>query len=262
MITEVIPESWKELQDLTCRILKESGFSAETEVTVETVRGKVEIDVLATESVHGRKYQILVECKNWAARVPQNVVHGLRTVAGDIGANAGYIVSKSGFQSGAYEAAASSNVRLLNWLEFQEEFQDAWYWNFLVPWAREHLDPVTSYLEPLPAMAAWDHYLDTPDVERLKEMFAEHMYFGVLIMKLQGWMDLGRAGKRIPLPLSDTSTEYGSLPDAITHRIGYWELLVEMKKHADSILAEFQHYRDKAFARRDAEGKAKKMTSL
>jgi restriction system protein len=69
------------------------------------VRGTAEIDVYATETVDGRSYTILVECKNWTARVPQAVIHGFRTVVADSGANLGYIVSAAGFQSGALTAA-------------------------------------------------------------------------------------------------------------------------------------------------------------
>lgn len=32
----------------------------------------------------------------WRSRVPQNVIHGFRTVLADIGANVGYIVSMAG----------------------------------------------------------------------------------------------------------------------------------------------------------------------
>jgi restriction system protein len=159
MITEKSPESWQLLQEWTVQILRECGWTAETEVKVKTVRGSAEIDVFAIETVQGREYKTLVECKNWTARVPQNVVHGFRTVMGDVGANTGYVISKAGFQAGAYEAAANTNVRLLSWTEFQEVFVEQWYWTYLTQQTYEVLDPLCSYLEPLPAMAAWDSYL-------------------------------------------------------------------------------------------------------
>ncbi|TNC59559.1 restriction endonuclease [Rubellimicrobium roseum] len=103
MITEAVPNTWQDLQEQTAQILRECGWSAETEVTVATVRGQVELDVLATETVQGREYKAIVECKNWASRVPQAVIHSFRTVVGDIGAHSGYIVSRAGFQAGAYQ---------------------------------------------------------------------------------------------------------------------------------------------------------------
>jgi restriction system protein len=160
MITEKHPESWQQLQESTAQILRECGWTAETEVKVSTVRGTAEIDVFAIEMVQGREYKVLFECKNWTARVPQNMVHGFRTVMTDVGANTGYIISKAGFQAGAYEAAANTNIRLLSWTEFQEVFEDQWYWTYLTQQADEDkvLDPLCSYLEPLPAMIHWDAY--------------------------------------------------------------------------------------------------------
>lgn len=85
MITEKRPESWQQLQEWTAQILRECGWRAETEVSVKTARGKAEINVFAIETVRGREYKTLIECKNWAARVPQTVVHAFRAVIGDIG---------------------------------------------------------------------------------------------------------------------------------------------------------------------------------
>ena len=83
MITEKRPDGWQQLQEWTAQILRECGWTAETEIKVNTVRGKVEIDVLAMETVQGREYKTLIECKNWTTRIPQNVVHGFRTVMND-----------------------------------------------------------------------------------------------------------------------------------------------------------------------------------
>lgn len=147
MITEVSPESWKELQDRTAEILNECGWNATTELVIQTVRGSVEVDVFATETIEGRESRILIECKNWANRVPQNVVHGFRTIVSDTGANAGYLISKAGFQSGAYSAAERTNVSLLTWLEFQELFLKQWYRRYFCRRVEEDLDALCSYLE-------------------------------------------------------------------------------------------------------------------
>lgn len=251
MITEKTPDSWQDLQDWTAQILRECGWTAETEVPVQTVRGHAEIDVAATESVQGREYKTLVECKNWSTRVPQGVVHAFRTVIADVGANTGYIVSRVGFQSGAYEAAANTNVKLLSWHEFQEAFEDQWYWTHLVNQVHEVLDPLCSYLEPLPAMAHWDMYLDEDAVARLVEMYHQHFPLGALIMAMQPFMAMipGRK-QRIILPLGDRAREYGDLPEALTSRTGYREFFEELEKYATPILEEFQSFRDIAFERK------------
>lgn len=92
MLTTHIPADWRDLQTAVASILAQSGFSVQIEKVIQTVRGRAEIDVFGQEAVEGRTYTVLCECKNWAARVPQNVIHGFRTVIGDAGANLGYII--------------------------------------------------------------------------------------------------------------------------------------------------------------------------
>ena len=113
MITEAIPTDWRVLQTEVARILTECGFSVEIERTLELVRGDAEIDAYAEEVNRGRRNVILCECKLWTKRIPKGVVHAFRTTVADSGANVGYIVGASGFQSGANEAARMTNVRLL-----------------------------------------------------------------------------------------------------------------------------------------------------
>jgi restriction system protein len=251
MITEKTPETWQQLQEWTAQILRECGWTAETDITVQTVRGAVEIDVHATEVVQGRQYITLIECKNWTARIPQAVVHGFRTVVADIGANTGYIISRAGFQSGAYEAAVNTNVKLLSWTEFQEVFEDQWYWTHLTQQAREVLDPLCSYLEPLPAMIHWDGYLHDDEVARLKEMYHKHFPLGALILALQPFMARLRK-ERIRLPLGDGAKVYGELPEVLTSRTGYREFFEELVAYSLPILAEFQAFRDIALERKKA----------
>jgi restriction system protein len=251
LITQNMPDTWQDLQNWTAQILNECGIEAQTEVTLETVRGQVEIDVLATENVQGREHKVLIECKNWKAKVPQNVVHGFRTIVNDIGANVGYIVSKAGFQSGAYEAVANTNIKLLTWWEFQEAFEDQWYWNHLSNQAVEQLDDLCSYLEPIPAMSAWDKYLEEPDVHRLTELYQQHVSLGVLIFALQPYVAmLPGKRERIRLPLGDRASEYGNLPDELTSQAGYREFFDELVRYSSPILDEFRSFRDKAFARK------------
>jgi restriction system protein len=133
MITSKVPDDWRQLQVEVGRLLQECGFSVEIERKVRTVRGEVELDVYAQEEVKGRKYSIVCECKHWKARIPQNVVHGFRTVVADMGANIGYIVSLAGFQEGAFEASALTNVELVTWQELQSKFELSWYESYFSP---------------------------------------------------------------------------------------------------------------------------------
>ncbi|WP_442852528.1 restriction endonuclease [Roseobacter sp. SK209-2-6] len=69
---------------------------------------------------------VLCECKYWQQPVPQSVVHALKVVCSDAGANQGLIISKKGFQSGAEEKPLFTNVRLKTFGQFQETYFLDW----------------------------------------------------------------------------------------------------------------------------------------
>ncbi|GGG15632.1 hypothetical protein GCM10011344_15260 [Dokdonia pacifica] len=127
MITNSLPETWRDLQNKVGDILEKCGFQVEVEKILKSVRGKVEIDVYAEENVKGRKYSIICECKHWKSNIPQNIIHGFRTVTNDLGANIGIIITTSDFQSGSIESANLTNIKLLSWQSFQNEFFESWY---------------------------------------------------------------------------------------------------------------------------------------
>lgn len=124
-IYDVNPSDWKQLQEFTATILSECGFDSEIEKTIETVRGKVEVDVYAERKAPFES-KTICECKYWQSPVPQTIIHAFRTIINDAGASQGYIISKAGFQKGAYEAVDKSNVSILSWTEFQEKFKLEW----------------------------------------------------------------------------------------------------------------------------------------
>jgi len=105
MITVTVPETWQDLQIDVARILAECGMEAYIAHKIQSVRTEIEIDVFATEDVESRRYTIICECKRRKSSIPQETVHGVRTVMHDVGANKGFIISIGGFQSGAYAAA-------------------------------------------------------------------------------------------------------------------------------------------------------------
>lgn len=152
VITSQPLADWRDLQEQVAAILRECGFEVEVEKVIRTARGDTEIDVYAEEMVKGRKYVILCECKHWLARVPQHVIHAFRTTVADVGANAGYVISSSGFQSGAFKASELTNIDLVTWHEFQSRFEESWLEHFS-PSLRPRLDPLLSYTELL--LPAW-----------------------------------------------------------------------------------------------------------
>lgn len=133
IITRTMPRDWKDLQQQVAEILKECGLETYLERTISTVRGTVEIDVYAEDKDQKPVATYLCECKHWKSSVPKTIVHSFRTVVSDYGANFGFIISSKRFQSGAYEAARKSNVKLLTWIEFQELFVERWISTYMIP---------------------------------------------------------------------------------------------------------------------------------
>ncbi|WP_264522531.1 restriction endonuclease [Flavobacterium sp. N2469] len=125
-IYENEPKTWKDLQNKVAEILTVCGYLCETEKDIITVREKVNVDVYAEINNQVSGSVIICECKFWKKKVPKHVVHSFRTVINDYGANYGLIISKMGFQSGAFNAIKNTNVQLVNWTEFENTFRAEW----------------------------------------------------------------------------------------------------------------------------------------
>lgn len=153
-ITNCVPKDWKDLQNKVCKFLNEAGYNAESPKTIETVRGSVEVDVFA-ESEDELLRQFICECKFWDSSVPKEKVHAFRTVVNDSGSMVGIMIAKSGFQSGAYEAAYCSNVLLKNWEGFIELIGKKWL--------KERTKTVKRNVSPI---SVYSDFLDVP-IEKL-----------------------------------------------------------------------------------------------
>jgi hypothetical protein len=241
MITVFAPTDWRALQREVARILTEAGMHAEVERTLQTARGAVEIDVYAEEEVLGRRSILLVECKNWQSRVPQQTIHGFRTVVAEAGANVGYIVSSAGFQSGAFVAAQLTNLRLLTWDEFQREFEEQWIAKHLLPTMAERLDALLSYTEPLVPMSFME--VDEAGVARLRALREQHTPFGGLVMAFTPYVRMFGSDRAIPsLPLRESleTERREGIPDAVLDARGYRELLEAAVEHGERVIADFR----------------------
>ncbi len=125
------PEDWKNLQIVVFNIFKQLGYLASIEKKIESARSTIEIDVFAEKNIGKFNYEkVMIECKFWKNNVPQEVIHSVRTVADDIGANQAYIISKNGFQSGAIRAATYTLVSLYSFKEFVSIIADEWMTQF------------------------------------------------------------------------------------------------------------------------------------
>jgi restriction system protein len=251
MITSHVPDDWRQLQVEVARLLDECGFSVEIEKKVRTVRGEVELDVYAQEEVKGRKYSIVCECKHWKAKIPQNVVHGFRTVVADMGANIGYIVSLAGFQEGAFEASELTNVELVTWHDLQNKFELSWYESYFSPQITERLDPILSYTEPL--LPAWWDKLTEPQQQQYIQLKEKYDGFGWLIMTFTPYHRMFRVEAIPRLPVIDqlppNSPLLTKLPNSLLRQTTYREFFDEAIDFGTQAIAEFQILRDAAVER-------------
>ncbi len=247
VITTAIPANWRDLQDQAARILDECGFAVEVEKKVSTVRGDVEIDVYAEEDVKGRRYTIICECKHWKSRVPQSVIHGFRTVTSDIGANRGYIISTNGFQAGASSASQFTNVDLVTWLEFQQQFCETWLENYLSPKITERLDPLMGATEPL--VQRWMCELPDDQVEIVKALRNKYVGLGIIAMTFTTYSSFLRREGFPKLPLrQDLNQRYDGevqVPDGILDAAGYREFLESALAYGEKGIEEFRAVRER-----------------
>lgn len=107
-----VTSDWRNYQEDVAKFFRTLGLGAETDVRLQGVRTSHDVDVVV-KSIHvGFEVTWLVECKFWKTPVSKLHVLGLRQIVLDIGADRGILLSESGFQTGAVEAAALTNVQL------------------------------------------------------------------------------------------------------------------------------------------------------
>lgn len=144
MIEPVPGPDWRHLQERVAKILHECGFEVETPKPLDTIRGRVEVDVYAVDRASTPPSIYLCECKLWSRNVPQAEVLAFRSVVGDAGAHHGLFISAHGFQKGAYEVVQGTNVTLVNWPEFEELFRERWCRKYWIPTFHDKLDHLAS----------------------------------------------------------------------------------------------------------------------
>jgi len=246
MITSIEPDSWQDLQNQVARILEECGFDVEVEKKITTARGEVELDAYAEELIKGRKYSIAVECKYWSNNIPQYVIHSFRTVLADLGINAGYIVAKTGFQSGAFSAADLTNIDLLTWDEFQSQFFESWYETYFTHAVAEKLDGLMTYSEPF--LPAWFEGMSPEDKDLYLSYKQRFDVFGMVMQSMGPWARMIRPNEIAALPLIGRLTpskERDTIPQDILNETYYRDFLEKAINHGEYALGLFRELRDK-----------------
>jgi hypothetical protein len=110
---------WKEYQEKAASFFRDLGLEADTDVRFAGVRTTHDIDVLVKSHHVGFDVTWVVECKRWRNPVSKLHVLALREIVSDVGADRGILLSESGFQSGAVEAAKLTNVQLTSLADMQ-----------------------------------------------------------------------------------------------------------------------------------------------
>lgn len=103
---------WKDYQEQAAEFFRSLGLEANTDVTIQGVRTKHDVDVLVKSRLYGFSLTWIVECKHWKDAVSKLHVLALREIVSDTGADRGILLSEAGFQSGAIEAANLTNVQV------------------------------------------------------------------------------------------------------------------------------------------------------
>lgn len=227
MIESKIPDTWVDLQNEVSKIFLECGFESETPKIIETVRGKVEIDVYAIDSSLKPELVYLCECKHWKSAVPQTIIHSFRTVVSDFGANWGLIISLNGYQSGAFEATKNTNIKLLNWIEFQKLFEDLWYNKYFRSQLSYVAEPLIDYTEPINLRVFRKADLLTQSAQeefrRLRNKYGDIAFFALSLYA--PW----HSNKPIKLPLNTkqikSSEGQGVLPSELFEAVAYRDFL-------------------------------------
>jgi len=111
--------AWQNYQEEAAAFFRSLGMDAQTDVTVEGARTTHDVDVLVKSRHIGFEVTWIVECKCWQTPVNKLHVLALREIVADTGADRGILLSESGFQIGAKEAAALTNVHLQSLAESQ-----------------------------------------------------------------------------------------------------------------------------------------------
>jgi restriction system protein len=110
-LEDAMPD-WKDYQEEAAEFFRSLGLDANTDVTIQGVRTKHDVDVLVKSHHYGFDVTWIIECKHWKEPVSKLHVLALREIITDVGADRGILLCEAGFQSGAVEAANLTNVQV------------------------------------------------------------------------------------------------------------------------------------------------------
>lgn len=116
--------NWREYQQQAADFFTKLGLHAEIEKKVDGARGSHDVDVYVEGKYKGIDFKWVVECKAWSSNIPKEKVMALSSIVQDVGADRGFLLSETGFQSGAIKAASKSNITLTSLQDMAENTED------------------------------------------------------------------------------------------------------------------------------------------
>ena len=241
------PDTWRDLEAGVARILNEAGLHAEQGKSLETARGSVNVDVVASDDSINPPVLTIFECKHWKRPVPQMVIHSFRTIVIDSGANTGLIVSRHGFQSGAGDAARFSNIRLVDWGKLEELYMNRWVDNYMKKQISSILDPLFEYTEPVNSRII--RKASALSESKRREFWRlQHAYSTASMALGIMFMDNPLSATVMPapfdLPLRETAWnrkegEGEAFPDSILNAVSLRALMKAIIEYAEPIIKSF-----------------------
>jgi len=103
---------WAAYQEEVASFFRSLALDATVDERLQGIRTTHDVDVVVRMKHVGVDVLWLVECKRWASRVSKLHVMALREIASDLGADRALLLSDTGFQVGAIDAASSTNIQL------------------------------------------------------------------------------------------------------------------------------------------------------
>ncbi|SFJ77197.1 Restriction endonuclease [Bosea sp. OK403] len=237
--------AWRSYQENSAKLFRSMGFLAEVEAEVPGARARHRIDVATRFTIAGVSVLWIVECKHWKSAVGKEQVMTLAQIAQDVGADRAFLLSESGFQSGAISASQHSNVTLTSLSDLSASASD-----HICTRQLQVLLGVKDALEK----RLRDHLYDAQG--RFPSVAVTDM--GELTNLLAACLDTDMAIKKamvgnLPITVSDfLSREPNSMFSATPQLITHLETLVEqVAGRADALDAQVQTGRDEAFSGAD-----------
>jgi restriction system protein len=195
------PATSRDLKRNVARILAECGYDIEVNRALLQRRNRANVDVYAFDPTSPPTV-IVIDCEHWKTLVSEKVVHSFREVVTEIRANRGFIASAIGFEAEAVDATASTNVRLVDWEGFQQQFVRRWFERYMVPRLEEESAALMQYMGPINSRIAPEaEALPAEERERFQALQLEHLVLSMAFTP-SAWVPEPKGGLTWPdIPL-------------------------------------------------------------